>query len=360
MNLIYFTSLMIVLNACGGPSSNKSTETGRIGEVSNKSLVAESLSKRFAIRVNLTTNRLSYLNDGVVVDQWNIATGDVTGKNHSGTPKYTPPGVYAVDEFVHCPQWMPRSPIDPKTGKEVTNEESRFKVFSENPKVYGACGASNPLGEYVMWFSGPYGLHGNANEKILQLKNSESRRVSGGCIRNPNAKVKWMFHDILTKSNAYKEYSQKVLAMETSSKKRTVSGSVNGLGVRVVVDYFDRDPAVGENVSRAAKTLSPAANRATENTPFNKAKDKLSVSTAVKKIYPTEKVLPSDGQGDIKVCTARVAGKVVLDPLVAKFDTVRLVSKGDEEKVYGKVGDYYRLVDGYMLSGLYESQCKPK
>ena len=360
MKMTYLTSILFILSACGGSSSNKSTETGKIGDVSNKGLVYESLSKKFSIRVNLSTNRLSYLNDGVVVAQWNIATGDVTGKNHNGSPKYTPPGIYAVDEFVHCPQWMPRNPIDPDTGKEVSSEESRFRIFSENPEVYGACGSANPLGEYVMWFSGPYGLHGNANEKVLQLSNPESRRVSGGCIRNPNAKVKWMFHDILAKSNSYTEFSQKVQSMETSSKKRTISGSIGGLGIRVVVDYFDRDPAVGEKVARSLKTVSPSVPKPSEKSGLGKLKNKSASDSTPKRAIPSEKVLPSDGQGEIKLCTVRAAGKVVLDPITAKFDTIRTVKKGDEEKVYGKVGDYYRLVDGYMLSGLYEPQCKSR
>ena len=351
-NLQLKAALTLLVCACS-VSNPKSSETGKIGSASNQTLVKESLASPFSIRINLTTNRLSYLNSGVVIAQWNIATGDVTGAAHDGRPQFTPPGVYTVDEFVRCPQWMPRSPIDPKTGKEASDDATRFQIFRENPSLYGACGASNPLGKYVLWFSGPYGLHGNANESVLKRANADARRVSGGCVRNPNEKIEWLFHDILVKSKTYEGFSKKVKALAEEGNKNTLSGNVSKLGVRVVIDYFERDLKVGESVLQSTLTPNVQNKRIPVVTPVTTA---LAVNEQAKAKLPkvAEKFLPTDGQGDIKVCKVVYverdgSAKVYANLTDRKADYLRQITMGSDEKVYGLAGDWYKLIDGYVL-----------
>jgi len=339
-------TLSLLICACSVPNTN-STENGKLGSASNQALVLDSLNSPFAIRINLTTNRLSYLNDGVVVAQWNVATGDVTGKEHDGRPQFTPPGVYSVEDFVRCPQWMPRNPIDPRTGKPTEDESTRMKVFADNPNVYGGCGASNPLGKYVLWFSGPYGLHGNGNESVLKRASADARRVSGGCVRNPNEKISWLFHDILIKSKTYTDFSKKVKSLEVEGNKNTLSGNVSKLGIRVVVDYFDKDMNVGESI-RNQKNVTKVAKISSK--PAAMAGDSLKVKTP----KVPEGFLPSDGQGDIKVCTVVYverdgSAKVYANLTDRKDNVLRQLKINETEKVYGMAGDWYKLVDGYVL-----------
>ncbi len=341
-------SLSLLICACSVPDS-KSSENGKLGSAKDRSLVYASLTSPFAIRINLTTNRLSYLNDGVVVAQWNVATGDVTGKLHDGRPQFTPPGVYSVEDFVHCPQWMPRNPVDPKTGKPVEDDASRMRIFEENPSIYGGCGANNPLGKYVLWFSGPYGLHGNSNESVLKRATADARRVSGGCVRNPNEKISWLFHDILNKSKVYSGFSKKVKTLEAEGNKNTLSGNVGKLGIRVVVDFFEKDMNVGESM-QIAKSITKIAKVSTVTAPDDLVR--VQVKTPIPKV--PENFLPSDGQGDIKVCKVVYverdgSAKVYAKLTDRKSDVLRELKIDETEKVYGNAGDWYKLIDGYVL-----------
>jgi len=338
----YGSLAFVFLIAACGPITDSLFQQ-RLGSAKDTNLVTKALEKKFAIRINLKTNRLSYLNDGVVIAQWNVASGDVSGKYHRGVPQTTPPGVYTVHEMTYCPEWLPAKPFDPSTGQDTSTEEARWRVIGNNQRVYGACGGANPLGQYVMWFSGPYGMHGNANESILQLPSSDERRVSGGCVRNPNQKIKWLFHDILTKSGAYPDYRNRVMSMETQTSKSAVTGAVAGLGISVVVDYFDRDPAVGEKISSLSKPIS-----SNNGDSIGQVKPQAPTTT------PKVSTKPSDGQGDYKLCRVTYTEKDGVTYVYSKLPAIasnknRELKMGQEEKVFGADGDFYKLSDGWIL-----------
>lgn len=213
---------------------------------SNPVKVQEALSATIAFQVNLTTNRVTLFKKGVAVDQWNIASGDTSGAYHGGISQYTPTGVFNVEDIQMCPAWYPRSPVNPATGRVVTSEAERAAVFARNPSLYGACGANNPLGRYALWFNGAYGLHGNSNESILELPNAAQRRVSGGCVRNPNAKIKQAFHTVLDSFDSLAAFSGTVAAHEAkgSQARSTITKSVASLDMKVIVGYWSNDPSL--------------------------------------------------------------------------------------------------------------------
>lgn len=236
---------VLAIAACGRMgASTDSHPLWLASEGMSDAEVESALKASMAIRVNLTTNRATLYQQGEPRDQWNIASADVTGQYHNGQPKFTPEGIYGVEDFEHCPVWRPRDPINPATGKVVQSEEERWQVFNAQPEIYGPCGARNPLGRYVFWFHGPFGMHGNSAEEILRLEDPEDRRVSGGCLRNPNAKIRELFHLALTSFPEIAEFKQRVVEMETNPEKQTVAQSVRGLNMRVVVGSWRVDPQV--------------------------------------------------------------------------------------------------------------------
>ncbi|MEN9810569.1 MAG: L,D-transpeptidase catalytic domain [Pseudomonadota bacterium] len=224
------------------------------------SQVQSALQAKIAFRLNLKTNRATMYKSGVAVDQWNIASGDVTGEWHNGRPHFTPTGIFNVEDMQVCPAWYPRNPVNPATGRVVSSEQERQRVFAQNPQIYGACGSRNPLGKYVLWFNGAYGMHGNSAEEILELPNPSDRRVSGGCVRNPNAKIKSVFHTILNTFDGLSGYAGQVKAMESraANDRWTVTKGVSSLDMRVVVGNWATDPAVGSVMQPAPRpTPSP-------------------------------------------------------------------------------------------------------
>lgn len=208
--------------------------------------VNDALQSTIAFQVNLTTNRITLYKKGVALDQWNIASGDTSGAFHRGISQYTPTGIFNVEDIQMCPGWYPRSPINPATGRIVQSEAERAAVFARNPTLYGACGANNPLGRYALWFNGAYGLHGNSNESILELPTAAQRRVSGGCVRNPNGKIKQVFHTVLESFESLTAFSGSVAALEAkgTQARTTLTKSVSSLDMRVVVGYWSQDPQV--------------------------------------------------------------------------------------------------------------------
>jgi hypothetical protein len=236
--------------SCGRTTANSESElqwivSGTMSDVE----VDKALKATMAIRVNLTSNRATLYKNGEALRQWNIASADVTGQYHGGEPKFTPPGIYGVEDFEHCPVWRPRDPVNPATGRVAQTDDERWRIFNDYPEVYGPCGASNPLGRYVFWFQGPYGLHGNAAEYILRLPNPDDRRVSGGCLRSPNAEIKSLFHLALGTFSELAEYKSRVVSMEESPYKQTVAHSVRSLNMRVVVGHWRTDPLVRDSGS---------------------------------------------------------------------------------------------------------------
>jgi hypothetical protein len=226
----------------------------------SESEVDAALNAKLAVRLNLQTNRATLYKEGVPQQGWNIASADVTGIYHGGKAKFTPVGIYGIEDLEHCPVWRPNEPVNPATGKVVQSEAERWQVFNSRPDIYGPCGASNPLGNYVFWFHGPYGMHGNSAEEILQLSDPEERRVSGGCVRNPNAKIREIFHLALdTFSEELSSYKQSVLAMEAqpSGARQTLTASARTINMRVVVGNWSDDPNVGSGSGQTPPAARP-------------------------------------------------------------------------------------------------------
>jgi hypothetical protein len=221
--------------------------------------VSAALGAKLALRINLQSNRITLYKSGKVADQWNIASADVTGEFHNKEPQSTPTGIFAVEDMQACPEWLPRAPQDPKTGKVASNEKERWEIINANPELFGACGKSNPLGHYAIWFHGAYGVHGNSAEWILELNNPEERRVSGGCIRNPNMKIKELFHLAIDSFPQIASYRSEVLNLESSSKKVTKTQSLKGIDFKVVVGHWNQDPSLDTTVTQpqAEPTVAP-------------------------------------------------------------------------------------------------------
>lgn len=237
---------LAAVTACGKMDDLESAIQWVASPGMSQAEVDTALKATLAVQLNLKTNRATLYRDGVPSQQWNIASADVTGIYHNGESKITPEGIYGIEDLEHCPVWRPRDPVNPATGKVAQTEAERWSIFNSQPDVYGPCGARNPLGNYVFWFQGPYGMHGNSAEEILRLKNPEDRRVSGGCVRNPNAKIKEIFHLALDTFSELNGYKAGVLAMESeaASRKRTLTQSARSINMRVVVGRWANDPAV--------------------------------------------------------------------------------------------------------------------
>lgn len=216
-------------------------------DISDEKVEAAIKEAKFALKINLTTNRLSYFKAGELAGQWNIATADVTGEFHVtngvAEKQFTPTGIYTAHDIEHCPSWFPRNPFNPETNAIAENEEERMQIFKDNRDLFGPCGSKNPLGSYAMWFDGAYGVHGNAAEWILDLP-VEDRRVSGGCVRNPNMKIKEVFNDIIAEN--FPDFKKKVEAniAKPDEEKETVTAYniMKKALVHVIVGNWPSDP----------------------------------------------------------------------------------------------------------------------
>jgi hypothetical protein len=253
--------------------------------------VSRALSAQMALKINLKTNRITLFKAGKALDQWNVASADVTGEFHDNIPQSTPKGIFAVEDMQACPEWLPRSPKDPATGKVATNETERREIFKKNPDLFGACGAKNPLGKYVVWFHGEYGVHGNAAEWILEIADSEQRRVSGGCIRNPNAKIKDVFHQILD-TFQLSSFKAQTVELEKSEKKKTITQSLKNADMKVVVGEWNEDPKVGSSAAQQPESPKPAPSAGDPK--FTKAKCIVTGVDSVLGIAPTYQKLPAN------------------------------------------------------------------
>ncbi len=117
------------------------------------------------IVINLTSNKLFYYENGKLIDSWNVGT--------ARAGKVTPIGTYAIREKEKCPPYF----------------------GSLGDKNVPGCTSENPFGRRALWFIGViYGVHGTNDEPLLGPSSTPaSRRVSGGCVRNPNAKMEWLY-----------------------------------------------------------------------------------------------------------------------------------------------------------------------
>jgi lipoprotein-anchoring transpeptidase ErfK/SrfK len=286
--------------------------------------VQKALSSALAVRINLQTNRASLYKGGKIVDQWNIASADVTGEFHDQIPQSTPTGIFAVEDMQVCPEWLPRAPKDPKTGKTAANEQERMAIIKANPELFGACGAKNPLGSYVIWFHGEYGVHGNAAEWILEIADAEQRRVSGGCIRSPNSKIKELFHTVVDSFPVLAGFKNSVLGMEkaASKDKKTLTQSLSNVDMKVVVGRWTKDPSLNANPTPEPGKTPTAAPTATPTPAVASKKMNCTVTSVdpVIGIAPYHAAVPTkpwnqyqqyDGflsMGDTVVVTEEVAG----------------------------------------------------
>lgn len=260
---------VVAQTACVKKSSDVDAEVMWAVSGSSGSEVEAALRNKIAFRLNLKTNRATMYKDGVAVDQWNIASADVSGEWHNGQAQYTPTGVFNVEDMQMCPSWYPRQPVNPKTGRIVSSEQERQQVFAQNPQIYGPCGSRNPLGRYVLWFNGAYGMHGNSNEEILEFADPNDRRVSGGCIRNPNAKIRSVFHTVLDSFDALGGFTSQVDSMEGRAldDRWTITKGVSALSMRVVVGNWSLDPSVGSRIGGAPVQPTAAPTQKPEQTP---------------------------------------------------------------------------------------------
>jgi hypothetical protein len=305
---------------CSAADSASSTEDSQTmwmqTEKTDQPALDKALASKMAVMVNLETNRATVYQYGKPVKQWNIASADVTGEFHDKIPQSTPTGVFAVEDMQICPTWLPRAPKDPKTGKTAENEQERARIFKENPDLFGPCGASNPLGSYVIWFHGEYGIHGNAAEWILELSDAQQRRVSGGCIRNPNSKIKDLFHLVLDSYPQVAGFRESVVAMENApaKDKKTLTQSLTKTDMKVVVGRWPQDPVL--NQSAPAPVQTPAVAVPVQTPVPQKLKCLVSGVDPVKQVAIVYTQLPANfdnevtfyNRGDYAIVTEELAG----------------------------------------------------
>jgi lipoprotein-anchoring transpeptidase ErfK/SrfK len=280
--------------ACQGNLSEQNAETqwlqsSKLDDVS----VQKALSSKLALQINLKSNRVTLYKSGKAVDQWNIASADVSGEFHDKIAQSTPTGIFAVEDMQACPEWLPRSPKDPATGKVATNEAERREIFKKNPDLFGPCGAKNPLGKYVIWFHGEYGVHGNAAEWILELANPEERRVSGGCIRNPNAKIKDVFHLVLDTFSEISGFKAQTQQLEQAATKKTITQTLNNVDMKIVVGNWNKDASVGSSANPQATQVKPTEPKAGSVTIAKQSKCKVVGVDSELGIAPTHEALPA-------------------------------------------------------------------
>ena len=259
-----------VLASCGKAALQKNSQLQSvIVDDFTAADVQEALAQNQAILINLTSNEVTYYESGRPIDTWNIATADVSGEFHNGYAKVTPTGIYDLETITRCPTWRPQLYHYNDTGRVAFTQAELEQEFASKPEVYGACGSENPLGKYVMWFWGPYGFHGNNAEYILNLP-AEERRVTGGCVRNPNARIQEIFGKVLARyeasGSAWKlNYVNAVRQSEQSANPtEELESDASGLNFRVVVGKFPasfgRAPSgpAGSSVPQPGAVPSPA------------------------------------------------------------------------------------------------------
>jgi len=151
---------------------SKVKTTEMIGWVADKAICTQSKTEvpvtSRKIVVNLTENRLYYYENDILMDSWAVGT--------ARAGKVTPVGEFRVNEKEKCPPYF----------------------GSKGDHNTPGCIPENPFGPRVLWFIGHlYGIHGtNEPWLIADSKSANTRRVSGGCIRNPNQKILWLFERV--------------------------------------------------------------------------------------------------------------------------------------------------------------------
>ncbi|CEO32756.1 L,D-transpeptidase family protein [Paraclostridium sordellii] len=131
-------------------------------DIKNDSKSNKVIESKHCIAIKTITNTMAYYQDGVLIKQFDVATG----KQSTPTPK----GKFKiVNKIVNRPYYKDNIPGgDPR----------------------------NPLGKRWLGLKvgdtdgTTYGIHGNSNE------NSIGKSVSGGCIRMHNDEISWLFDQV--------------------------------------------------------------------------------------------------------------------------------------------------------------------
>lgn len=121
------------------------------------------------IVINLSNNTLSFYENEAQIRSWNVGT--------ARAGKSTPTGWFKVLEKEKCPPYF---------------------GARDHPTFIEGCVPDNPFGKKILWFIGhSYGIHGTNQPWLIdQSTTAEDRRVSGGCVRNNNSDIEWLFERV--------------------------------------------------------------------------------------------------------------------------------------------------------------------
>lgn len=145
----------------------------------NKSNINQNLSKEDFIIIKTSNNTMAYYKDGILVKEFNVATG----KKSTPTPK----GKFKI------------------VNKIVNRPYYKYNIRGGDPR--------NPLGNRWLGlqvgstYGTTYAIHGNNNESSI------GESVSAGCVRMHNNDIKWLFDQVPKQttviiSNSSQSYNQ--------------------------------------------------------------------------------------------------------------------------------------------------------
>lgn len=121
------------------------------------------------ILINLSTNTLSYVENGQPLRRWNVGT--------ARAGKVTPTGWFEVEEKELCPPYF---------------------GSNDHPTYIPGCDIDNPFGKKILWFiDHTFGIHGTNQPWLIDdSTTANDRRVSGGCVRNAPENIEWLFERV--------------------------------------------------------------------------------------------------------------------------------------------------------------------
>lgn len=231
-NLYRVGAVALAYSIVIGCGQEEMTNDSTLQEAANISQ-SQALNAPKAIVVDLSTNRACYRESGASKSCWNVGSGRDYLNNQNSHPAsgdLTPTGTYYIHQIEVCPKYFPRQ-----------------------GQAKGPCASNNPLGTRALWFRAGrlYGLHGTSQPGLLDRGN---RRVSGGCVRNKNSQIEWVYSQI--KGN----YKNPRSSWEASS----VATAKPGKQVPVVVGKFngrfDSISNSGVNISLSCKIEASEVN----------------------------------------------------------------------------------------------------
>lgn len=165
------TGFLLALGSCGQIESGSSLferyPNSGSSSWQDKSLVDRVFAQSpSSIRINARTNYLTFLESGIPIAKWKVATA---------RPGYaTPKGIFTVHTKDVCPPW--------NNGRGLSA---------------GPCASNNPLGKKALWFHQgfAYGIHGVdwGNVHSVTASNPRARDQSSGCVRNHPDNIEWLY-----------------------------------------------------------------------------------------------------------------------------------------------------------------------